>query len=141
VRARQPLQILYRNFDGMRISSYFPKISKIFRAISFFSAFLHTFLKGSMQKYAQRDQCCQNDKNFSMPRKKCLQLYEGEMSPILTNAFLQQIRNSLKHLSNSKVLYVTKDCLKNLARARNAMYAQKRKNSIFGAVNFTPSNF
>ena len=31
-----------------------------------------------------------------------------------------------------------KGCLKDLARAKNVMRAQKRKNAIFGAINFTP---
>ena len=57
--------------------------------------------------------------------KKCLQLYEGGGSPILTNAFLEQTMNNLENLSDTKVLYVTKDCLRNLARTKNATRAQK----------------
>ena len=44
----------------------------------------------------------------------------------------------MENLFLPKVLYVTKGCLKNLARAKNVMRAQKRKNAIFGAINFTP---
>ena len=44
--------------------------------------------------------------------------------PKVTNAFLEQIRNILNNLFLPKFLYVTKGCLKNLARAKNAMRAQ-----------------
>ncbi len=62
----------------------------------------------------------------------------GGQTPKVTNAFLRQIRNILENLFLPKVLYVTKGCLKNLARAKNEMRAQNRKISIFGAINFTP---
>ena len=59
----------------------------------------------------------------------------------MTNAFLEQIRNNLQNLSDIKVFSVTNGCLKNLARAKNTMRAQKDKNSIFGAINFAPLQF
>jgi len=65
----------------------------------------------------------------------------GWVSPILTNAFLEQIKNNLKDISDIKVSHVTKGCLKNLARAKNAMHVQKRKKSIFEAINFTHPPF
>ena len=40
----------------------------------------------------------------------------------------------MENLFLPKVLYVIKGCLKNLARAKNAMRAQNRKKSIFGAI-------
>ena len=78
-----------------------------------------------------------------VPRKKCLQLHlrGGGASPILTNALLEQIRNIIKNLFLPKVLYVTKGCLKNLGRAKNALRAQNPPKSIFGATNFAPFNF
>ena len=49
----------------------------------------------------------------------------GWATPIFTNAFLDQIKNILENLLDAKVLYVTKGCLKNLARAKNEMRVQK----------------
>ena len=61
-----------------------------------------------------------------MPRKKCLEVDEGGAeTPFFTNAFLEQIKNILENLSDTKVLYLTKGCLENLARAKNEMRAQK----------------
>ena len=60
-----------------------------------------------------------------VPRKQCLQLYEGEIIHIFNNPFLEKIMNNLENLSDTKVLYVIKSCLKNLARVKNAMRAQK----------------
>ena len=56
----------------------------------------------------------------------------------MTNAFLEQTRNNLENLSDTKVLYVTKGCLKNLARAKSALRAQNPKKSIFGATDLCP---
>ena len=50
----------------------------------------------------------------------------GRARSILTNAFLEQIKNNMENLSNTKVFNVTKGCLKNLARAKNEMRAQKK---------------
>ena len=56
----------------------------------------------------------------------------------MTNAFLEQARNNLENLSDTKVLYVIKGCLENLARAKSALRAQKLKKSIFGATYLCP---
>ena len=44
----------------------------------------------------------------------------------------------MENLFLPKVFYVTKSCPKKLARAKKIMRAQKRKKSIFGAINFAP---
>lgn len=51
----------------------------------------------------------------------------GKVMPIFSNAFLEQMRNNLENMSDTKVLYVIKGCLKNLALAKNAMRAQNPK--------------
>ena len=61
-----------------------------------------------------------------MPTQKCLQLQEGGGTAILTNAFLEQMRNNMENLSNTKVSNVTKSFLKKLARAKNEMRARKK---------------
>ena len=50
----------------------------------------------------------------------------------------------MENLSDTKFFYVIKGCLKNLARAKNALRAQNLKKSIFGTTDFdspqVPSN-
>ena len=76
-------------------------------------------------KKTHKDNNQKTKQNLYVPTKKCLQQYEG-VTPILTNAFLEQIKNKMQNLSNTKVFKVTKGCLKNLARAKNKMRAQKK---------------
>lgn len=45
-----------------------------------------------------------------------------------TNAGLEQTKNNLQNRSDTKVLYVTKGFLKNLARMKNVMRTQIKKN-------------
>ena len=56
----------------------------------------------------------------------------------MSNAFLEQTRNNLENLSETKVLYVTKGCLEKLARAKSALRAQELKKSLFGATDLYP---
>ena len=65
-------------------------------------------------------------KTFSCQQKSVYNSMRGWVSPIFTNAFLEQIKNNMQNLSNTKVFKVTKGCLKNLARAKNKMRAQKK---------------
>ena len=60
-------------------------------------------------------------------RKSVYNCMRGGARPILTNAFLEQMRNNLENLLNTKVFKVTKGCLKKLARAKNEIRAQKNK--------------
>ena len=62
----------------------------------------------------------------------------GGVTPILTNAFLEQIKNNMQNLSNTKVFKVTKGCLKNLARAKNKMRAQKNKSRFLEQLILPP---
>ena len=62
----------------------------------------------------------------------------GGSEPFSTIGFLEEIRNNLENLFLPKVLYVTKGCLKNLARAKSALRARDLKKSIFGATDFDP---
>ena len=64
----------------------------------------------------------------------------GGHTPFLTNAFLEQTRNNLENLSDTKVLYVTKGYPKNLARAKSALRARNLKNFVFGATDFALPN-
>ena len=56
--------------------------------------------------------------------------------------FLEQARKNLENLSDTKVLYVTKGCLENLARVKSALRVRKtsKKKFIFGATDFYPSH-
>ena len=71
--------------------------------------------------------------------KKCLELQEGQ-TPKVTNVLLEQIKENLENLSDTKVLCVTKGCLKNLVRAKNAMRAQNRKTRFLEQLGFTPTH-
>ena len=76
--------------------------------------------------------------SFSSCAKTQVSKTELGSRPFLTNAFLKQTKNNLKNLSDTKVLYVTKGCLQNLARAKSALRAQNLKKSIFGATDLYP---
>ena len=70
---------------------------------------------------------CKLSKLTHRAKKKSVYKYIWRgVRAILTNVFLEQIRNSLKNLFLQKVLYVIKGCLKNLARAKNALRARKK---------------
>ena len=62
----------------------------------------------------------------SCQQKSVYNSMRGWVRPIFTNAFLEQIKNNMQNLSNTKVFKKTKGCLKNLARAKNKMRAQKK---------------
>ena len=51
---------------------------------------------------------------------------EGGGTAILTNVFLEKMRNNMENLSNTKVSNMTKCCLKNLVRVKNEMRARKK---------------
>ena len=74
-----------------------------------------------------------------MPRQPCEKpKWGGGVKAILTDAFLEVIKKNMENLFLPKVLYVTKGCLKNLARAKSALRARNLKKSIFGAIDFAP---
>ena len=64
----------------------------------------------------------------------------GGARPILTNAFLEQIRNNLENLSDTKVFNVTKGCLKNLESAKIAPRARNLKKSFLEQLILSPSH-
>ena len=49
----------------------------------------------------------------------------GGYWPFSSNEFLEVKKNNLENLSNTKVLYVHKECLRNLVRAKGALRARK----------------
>ena len=75
---------------------------------------------------------------FSCQDKPVENECRGGHTPFLTNAFLEQTRNNLENLSDTKVLYMTKCYLKNLSRAKSALRARNLKNFVFGAADFAP---
>ena len=75
---------------------------------------------------------------FSCQRKSVYNCKRGGGPAILTNAFLEQIKNNMENLSNTKVFKVTTGCLKNLARAKNEMRAQKNKSRFLEQQIFPP---
>ena len=86
-----------------------------------------------MHQYFFRKLACQDKSVYNCKR--------GGVRPIFTNAFLEQMRNILKNLFLPKVLYVTKGCLKKLARAKNEMRAQKNKSRFLDQLILTPPKF
>ena len=62
----------------------------------------------------------------------------GGANAISTIRFLEVRKQNMKNLFLPKVLYVTKGCLKNLARAKSALRARKLKKSIFRATDLYP---
>ena len=65
----------------------------------------------------------------------------GGANAIFDYSFFRSQKKNMENLFLPKVLYVTKGCLKNLARAKNVMRAQNRKISICGAINFAPPKY
>ena len=88
-----------------------------------------------------RNSCTSFEKIVSRARAEVSTTARGGVRPILTNAFLEQMKNNVENLSDTKVFNVIKGCLKKLARAKNEMRAQKCKMSIFGAIKLTPPKF
>ena len=80
------------------------------------------------------------EKKLACQRKSVYNSKRG-VRPILTNVFLEQMRNNMENLSNKKVFKVTKGCLKNLARAKNEMCARKNKSRFLEQLILPPLNF
>ena len=68
-----------------------------------------------------------------VPGKKCQKLQEGGgASPIFTDAFLEQIKNNLENLLDTKVFNVTKDLSQKLgARQKRDARAKAQKLDIW----------
>ena len=62
----------------------------------------------------------------------------GGSRPFSTIVFKKVTKQNKENLSDTKIFYVTKGCLKNLARAKSALRARNLKKSIFGATDFDP---
>ena len=62
----------------------------------------------------------------------------GGSRPFSTIVFKNVRTQNMENLSDTKIFYVTKGCLKNLARAKSALRARNLKKSIFGATDFDP---
>ena len=62
----------------------------------------------------------------------------GGQTPFSTIRYLEVRKKNMENLFLPKVLYVIKDCLKNLARAKSALRARNLKKSIFGAMDLYP---
>ena len=74
-----------------------------------------------------------------MPRQTCLKSkWAGESRSFSTIVFKNVRTQNMENLSDTKIFYVTKGCLKNLARAKSALRARNLKKSIFGATDFDP---
>ena len=59
----------------------------------------------------------------------------GGQTPFSTIRFLEVRKQNVENLFLPKVLYVTKGCLKNLARAQNP------KKPVFGAIDLCPPKY
>ena len=64
---------------------------------------------------------------------------EGEgQTPFSTIRFLEVRKKNMENLFLPKILYVTKGCLKKLARAKSALRARNPKKPVFGAIDLCP---
>ena len=75
---------------------------------------------------------------FIVPRHPCLKRKWGGGTPFSTIRFLEVRKKNMENLFLPKVLYVTKGCLKNLARAKSALRARNSKKPVFGAIDLCP---